>query len=84
MAGGALIFTVRTRAVAGSNPAVHVRLFCWLLVLWGARRSARKKANCARPYWRKLRVLGLAAGRLFPRPDRPVREAAGGVLGLKA
>ena len=39
--------------------------FCWLLVLWGASRSARKKASCARPHWRKLRVWGLAAGRLF-------------------
>ena len=38
---------------------------CWLLVLWGASRSARKKASCARPHWRKLRVWGLAAGRLF-------------------
>ena len=24
--------------------------FCWLLVLWGASRSARKKASCARPH----------------------------------
>ena len=39
--------------------------FCWLLVLWGASRSARKKASCARPHWRMLRVWGLAAGRLF-------------------
>ena len=31
-------------------------IFCWLLVLWGASRSARKKASCARPQWRKLRV----------------------------
>ena len=41
---------------------------CWLLVLWGASRSARKKASSARPHWRKLRVWGLAAGRLFS-PD---------------
>ena len=42
--------------------------FFWLpfFVLWGASRSARKKASCARPHWRKLRVWGLAAGRLFP------------------
>ena len=40
-------------------------IFCWLLVLWGASRSARKKASRARPHWRKLRVWGLAAGRLF-------------------
>ena len=33
---------------------------CWLLVLWGASRSARKKASRARPHWRKLRVWGLA------------------------
>ena len=39
--------------------------FGWLLVLWGASRSARKKASCARPYWWKLRVWGLAASRLF-------------------
>ena len=38
---------------------------CWLLVLWGASCSARKKASCARPHWRKLQVWGLAAGRLF-------------------
>ena len=38
---------------------------CWLLVLWGASRSARKKASCAWPQWRKLRVWRLAAGRLF-------------------
>ena len=40
--------------------------FPWLLVLWGASHSAGKKASCARPHWRKLRVWGLAAGRLFP------------------
>ena len=34
-------------------------------MLWGASRSARKKASCARPHWLKLRVWGLAAGRLF-------------------
>ena len=34
-------------------------------MLWGASRSARKKASCARPHWQKLRVWGLAAGRLF-------------------
>ena len=39
--------------------------FCWLLVLWGASRNARKKASCARSQWRKLRVWRLAAGRLF-------------------
>ena len=60
----------------GNNIYAHWRLrvriplctyvfFCWLLVLWGASRSARKKASCARPHWRKLRVWGLAAGRLF-------------------
>ena len=60
----------------GTNIYAHWRLrvriplctcvfFCWLLVLWGASRSARKKASCARPHWRKLRVWGLAAGRLF-------------------
>ena len=60
----------------GTNIYAHWRLrvriplctcvsFCWLLVLWGASRSARKKASCARPQWRKLRVWGLAAGRLF-------------------
>ena len=62
----------------GTNIYAHWRLrvriplctcvfFCWLLVLWGASRSARKKASCARPHWRKLRVWGLAAGRLFSR-----------------
>jgi len=60
----------------GTNIYAHWRLrvriplctcdvFCWLLVLWGASRSARKKASCARPQWRKLRVWGLTAGRLF-------------------
>ena len=39
--------------------------FCWLLVLWGASRNARKKASCARPHWRKMRLWRLAAGRLF-------------------
>ena len=34
-------------------------------MLWGATRSARKKASCARPHWWKLRVWGLAASRLF-------------------
>ena len=58
---------IRMLAVAASNPAVHVRFFCWLLVLWGASRSARKKASCARPQWRKLRVWRLAAGRFFSR-----------------
>ena len=46
-------------------PLCTCDFFCWLLVLWGASRSARKKASCARPHWRKLRVWGLAAGRLF-------------------
>ena len=51
---------------------------CWLLVLWGASRSARKKASCARPHWQKLRVWGLAAGRLFFRffPMRVLRFIA--------
>ena len=48
-------------------PLCTCDIFCWLLVLWGASRSARKKASCARPHWRKLRVRGLAAGRLFSR-----------------
>ena len=47
------------------TPLCTCVFFCWLLVLWGASRSARKKASCARPHWRKLRVWGLAAGRLF-------------------
>ena len=46
-------------------PLCTCDFFCWLLVLWGASRSARKKASCAQPHWRKLRVCGLAAGRLF-------------------
>ena len=48
-------------------PLCTCDFFCWLLVLWGASRSARKKASCARPHWRKLRVWGLVAGRLFSR-----------------
>ena len=55
------------------------RAIFWLaLVLWGASRSARKKASCARPHWRKLRVRGLAAGRLFSRysPIRVLRFIA--------
>ena len=46
--------------------------FCWLLVLWGASRSARKKASCAQPQWRKLRVWRVAAGRIFSRLFRCV------------
>ena len=59
---------------------------CWLLVLWGASRSARKKASCARPHWRKLRVLGLAAGRLFLISPRfsPMRVLRFIVLGATA
>ena len=38
---------------------------CWLCVLWGASRSARKKGSYVRPHWLKLRVWGLAAGRSF-------------------
>ena len=68
----------RLAVACGSNIYAYWRLrvriplctcdfFCWLLVLWGASRSARKKASCARPHWRKLRVWGLAAGRLFSR-----------------
>ena len=41
---------------------------CDFLVGFGAlgRKSQRaQKASCARPQWRKLRVWGLAAGRLF-------------------
>ena len=49
----------------GFESRCALAIFCWLLVLWGASRSARKKASCARPHWRKLRVWGLAAGRLF-------------------
>ena len=39
---------------------------CWLFVVWGASRSAQKKASCSRPHWLKLRVWRSAAGRLFP------------------
>jgi len=46
-------------------PLCTCDFFCWLFLLWGASRSARKKASCARPHWQKLRVWGLAAGRLF-------------------
>ena len=49
----------------GANIYVHWRLrvrtppcasvsFCWFLVLWGARRNARKQARCARLHWQKL------------------------------
>ena len=48
-------------------PLCTCDFFGWLLVLWGASRSARKKASCARPHWWKLRVWGLAASRLFLR-----------------
>ena len=30
------------------NPAVHVRFFCWLLVLWGTSRRARTKRRVVR------------------------------------
>jgi len=46
-------------------PLCTCDFFCWLFLLWGASRSARKKASCARPHWQKLRVWGLGAGRLF-------------------
>ena len=39
--------------------------YSWLLVLWGVSHSARKKAGFVRPHWRRLRVWGFAAGRLF-------------------
>ena len=42
----------------------------FLLLAFGAlgRKSQRaRKASCARPHWRKLRVWGLAAGRSFSR-----------------
>ena len=49
----------------GTNIYAHWRLrvrtppcasvsFCWFLVLWGARRNARKQARCARLHWQKL------------------------------
>ena len=71
----------------GSGTVTHIYA-CWLLrlriplctcdfvvgflVLSGASRSARKKASCARPQWRKLRVWRLAAGRFPPRLFRCV------------
>ena len=64
VAGGVLIYT-HVGGYGFRIPLCTCDFFSWLLVRWGASRSARKKASCARPHWRKLRVWGLAAGRLF-------------------
>ena len=64
VAGGVLIYT-HIGGYGFESRCARAIFCCWLLVLWGASRSARKKASCARPHWRKLRVWGLAAGRLF-------------------
>ena len=60
-----LVQYILVLAVTGSYPDVHVRLFSWLLVLWGASHCARKKAGFVRPHWRRLRVWGFAVGRFF-------------------
>ena len=49
---------IRILAVAGSNPAVHVRFCCWLFLLWGASRSARKKASFARQQRTPIGLVG--------------------------
>ena len=64
VAGGVLIYT----HVGGYGFKSRCARAIFVVGFWyfGAQVAARaKKASCARPHWRKLRVWGLAAGRLF-------------------
>ena len=51
-----LVYYIRLMAITGSNPAVRVHFLLLAFGALGASRSARKKASCMWPHWRRLRV----------------------------